>query len=152
MHAHEFHLIGVIPSVWSSIYPLNNITSGHVITDIGRGVILDGEYFRTYDFGFTVLSRLIVVAVIFVGRIRNVVKHQLATLFAETLLCHGRGFCTAFASLLLDVGQGSAPVYDLVVCDVDTVGLVVCLAVGNGEKFEKKDRADKRITHLGNFS
>jgi hypothetical protein len=130
MHTHKLHLIRVISHIWRGIYPGHNIPSRHVVTDVGGGVVLDGEYFGADDFGLTVFGGFIVEAVVFVWGVRNVVEHEFAALFAESLLGHGRGFCAALACLLLDVGQGATPVDDLVVCDVDAVRLVVELLGG----------------------
>lgn len=144
MHTHKLHLIRVIPRVWSGIDPRDNIFSRHVIAVVCCGVVFYCEYFGTDDFGLTVFGCFIIEAVIFVRGVRNVVEHELAALFAKSLFSHGRGFCATFACVLLDVREGAAPVDDLVVCDVDTVGLVVDLLRGGkedqeGEKEEGRD-------------
>ncbi len=61
--------------------------------------------------------------------IRNVVKHEFTSFFAEAFFSHGRCFSASLARMLLYVRQGAAPVNDFVVGDIDAVGLVGRLAL-----------------------
>ena len=151
MHTHKLHLIRVVPRIWCGIDPRDNISSWHVIAVVSCGVVFYCEYFGADDFGLTVFGCFIIEAVIFVRGVRDVVEHELAALFAESLFSHGRGFCAAFACLLLDVREGAAPVDDLVVGYVDAVGLVVeLLREGEGDQEGEKEEGrdeEKRWSH-----
>jgi hypothetical protein len=143
MYTHKLHFIRVIACIRSGIDPDNNITSGHVITRVAGTVVLDGKNLGTDDSRFAVFGSFVIKTIVAIRGIRNVVKHEFTSFFAEAFFSHGRGFGAPLARMLLYVRQGAAPVNDFVVGDIDAVGLVGRLTLTEYAKEGEQTKMDE---------
>lgn len=88
INTYKLNFIGVVSFVWSGINSRYCLSSGHVNTFIGSAVVEDSEYFRTDDFRLTIFRRFVIKTIIFVWSSWNVIEHELAEFFAESLFSH----------------------------------------------------------------
>lgn len=124
IYTYKFDFISVITNIRFGIDPGYFISCGHIETLVGGRIILDSEYFRADDFGFTIFGCFVIESIVHILRSWDVIEHQLTSFFAESLLGHEGCFGAALVGELLDVRQGTLPINNLFVGHVSSVRLL----------------------------